>query len=120
MSRRLSLTGVLLAVAGAGCSHPVHVARTQFVQVALTEFRVRPNDIVAPAGALTFEVQNFGRLSHNLVIARGSNVLGSTRPIPPGQTGTVTVTLPPGRYSISSSIQLDGTLGDRGTLLITR
>jgi hypothetical protein len=89
------------------------------VQIALSEYRVRPNDVVAPAGSVTFAVRNLGRLSHNLVIASGSDVLGATRAIPPGQSATISVTLPPGRYSISSSIQFDETLGDRGTLLIT-
>ncbi len=109
-----------IAVASAGCSHPVPVGRSRLVPIALTEYRVRPDNLVASAGSLTFEVRNLGRLSHNLVIASGSSVLGATRPIPPGQTGTVSVTLPPGRYSISSSIRFDETLGDRGTLLITR
>lgn len=117
-SRRAGVA--VVALLAAGCSHPVRIGRGGVVHVALTEYRVRPGELVARAGALRFEVRNYGRLSHNLVISAGSAVLGSTRPIPPGQSATVSVTLAPGHYSISSSIQSDGTLGDRGTLLITR
>ena len=116
----LLVAGVLVTVTTAACSHPVRIGTHRLVEVALTEYRIRPNDLVAPAGSLTFQVHNDGRLSHNLVIAYGSAVMAATQAIPPGQTGVISVVLPPGRYTISSSIASDETLGDHGTLLVTR
>ena len=110
----------MLSVTTAACSQPVHIGGRRLVEVALTEYRIRPNDVVAPAGSLTFQVRNDGRLSHNLVIAYGSDVMAATQAIPPGQTGIISVVLPPGRYTISSSIASDETLGDHGTLRVTR
>jgi hypothetical protein len=115
-----AVSALSVAVAAAGCSHPVTIGRHGTVQVALLEYRVRPDDIVARAGTITFVARNDGRLSHNLSIASGPTVLGSTPPIAPGGTQTLTLTLSAGQYTLSSQIQSDDPLGEHGTLTVTR
>jgi hypothetical protein len=108
-----------LALLAAGCTHTVSVGHDRTVQVALTEYRLRPDSIRAPAGRLTIVVHNDGRLVHDLTVDSGAEVLGSTTPIPPGGTQTVTVTLGRGSYSLFSQIQADDALGLHGSLTIT-
>jgi hypothetical protein len=110
----------VLALADAGCTHTVHLGTIHSLRVALSEYRVRPDNINARPGALTFEIRNYGRLVHNLVVSSGMTVLGSTRPIPPGGTATLTVTVQPGRYRLASTVQSDPSLGDHGSLTVTR
>jgi hypothetical protein len=112
----ISVLGACLLVTG--CSHPVSVGRRGVVQVALTEYRLRPDDIVARAGQITFVAHNFGRLTHDLTIESGSAVVGSTLPIPPGGVQTLTLTLPAGRYTVASTIQSDDALGEHGSLTV--
>jgi hypothetical protein len=70
----------------------------------------------ARAGALTIIVRNFGGLTHNLVISRGGQNQGATRPLGPGQTAVITLDLPRGRYQMASTILDDQALGTYGTL----
>lgn len=114
---------VCVALLLAGCGHAVHARRGGVVRVAVMEYRLRPDDIIARAGTITLVARNLGRLSHNLAVtATGANarILAATRPIPPGASRTLVVTLRPGRYGLASMIQSDESLGDRGTLTITR
>ena len=104
--------------------------------VALMEYRLRPAHIVAPGGHLRITVENVGRLTHNLVIARATpttttartptgtttyttTVAGRAPDLPPGHRATITVALAPGRYAISSTVDADGALGEQGTLTVT-
>lgn len=119
----LGCTGAGLLAAGllaAGCSTPVIVARTRTITVTLTEYRVAPDDIEARSGSLTLIAVNRGRLAHNLAIFDGSRQVQSTRPIHPGASATLMLKLAPGSYTMASTIQSDQTLGERGTLQISR
>jgi Cupredoxin-like domain len=119
---RISLVAaaVATALAGAGCTHTVQVGAGRTVHVALTEYRVNPNSIVARAGKLTIVARNFGRMTHNVTVIHGSTVLRGTAPIPPGRTASVTLRLAPGTYTMASTILSDQALGQFGTLKITR
>lgn len=110
------LSGALLA----GCAHTTVVGADRTFQLALTEYRLVPQDVRAPAGALTIEVHNYGRLTHDLTLTRGSHPAASTRPIPPGQTARLTLSLSPGSYLMMSRILSDQALGMYGTLNVTR
>lgn len=110
----LLLTGVL-----AGCGGKTHDAVDRTFQVALTEYHVTPQSVRAPSGTLTIFVHNYGRLSHNLVISHDGTSEASTQPIPPGQTSELIANLPPGRYTMASTILSDQALGTYGTLVVT-
>ena len=106
----------LLVTAVAGCGSTTRVGGDRTVRVALTEYRVTPQDVRAGAGLLTIVVHNDGRLTHNLVILSGGVTEASSKPIPPGQTEDVEAVLAPGKYLMASRIQSDQALGAYGTL----
>ncbi len=110
-----------LALGGslAGCAHGVQIGRGGVLHVALSEYRLGPDQASARAGALTIVARNFGRLTHNLVISSKGQARGTIRPLAPGQTGRVTVSLAPGNYQLASSILSDQALGVYGTLTVT-
>jgi hypothetical protein len=113
------LAALVLTVAGAGCSHSV-AAPTGLVRIALTEYRMIPQSVRVPEGLLIVYAHNYGRLTHNLVVTRGTRTAGSTQPIRPGQTRQLILTLTPGKYLMASTILSDRDLGIYGTLTVTR
>jgi plastocyanin len=72
-------------------------ART--VHVVLNEWRVSPSETTLAAGPVTFHVMNEGQNQHGLEVQRGSDEW-ETGNIPAGGTGTVTVNLTPGTYTL--------------------
>jgi hypothetical protein len=127
-------TGAALGVAS--CGHQAVLKPGHPLTVALMEYRLRPNHIVAPGGHLRITVQNDGRLSHNLVIVQttptttvattptgtvsyATTVAARAPDLPPGASTTITVALAPGRYGISSTLDADDSLGAQGTLTVT-
>lgn len=122
MPRRRAATlllGLVLA-ATAGCGSPQAVGPDRLVQLGLTEYRLMPQSIRVPAGQLTIYAHNYGRLTHNLVVTRGSRTTGSTQAIRPGETAEVVLYVSPGKYLMSSTILSDRDLGIYGTLDVTK
>ncbi len=115
---RLALVALLVAPL-AGCSHTEVLGRGQTLSLALTEYRITPQDVRVKSGPLTVLVRNYGRLAHNLVIAHDGQPEAATPALLPGQSAQLTVTLPPGTYQMTSTILSDQTLGEYGTLTIT-
>ncbi len=130
------LCGIGAALAVAGCGHQAVLKPGHRLTVALMEYRLRPNHIVVSNGHLRITVENVGRLTHNLVIARptpttttlstptgtvsyATTVAGRAPDLAPGQRTTITVALGPGRYGIASTVDSDGALGEQGTLTVT-
>ena len=72
-------------------------ART--VHVVLNEWRVAPSETTLSPGPVTFHVMNEGQNQHALEVQRGSDEWQSGN-IPAGGTGTVTVNLTPGTYTL--------------------
>jgi hypothetical protein len=115
------LRGLLaVAVLLGGCGGGVHVGSDRTLDIGLAEYRLSPNDVQAPSGWLTIIVHNYGRLTHDLVVAQGTHWLGATKPLPPGQSAQITLQLTPGRYSMFSALLSDQALGQYGTLRVTR
>ena len=103
-------------IAVAGCGRAVTVGAGRTLRVAVTEYRVRPDDVTSPAGSLTIVAHNYGRLTHNLAVTQGSTTIGHTPPIPPGGSATLTVTVARGTYTVTSTMLSDQALGTYGTL----
>lgn len=72
-------------------------ART--VHVVLNEWRVSPSQTTLAAGPVMFHVMNEGQYQHGLEVQRGTDEW-QTGNIPAGGTGTVTVNLMPGTYTL--------------------
>jgi len=116
MARKLATVALLAALAGCGTTHHVGVNRT--VHVDLTEYRLSPQRIAAPAGDLRIFARNYGRLAHDFVIFRGSRVVGGTPPIQPGRELELRVHLRRGSYLMTSNLFSDQALGLYGTLVV--
>jgi uncharacterized cupredoxin-like copper-binding protein len=118
---KLAIGAVLLALASlsSGCGHAVEVGGDRTLQVSLSEYHVLPQSVRVSAGSLTIVVHNYGRLAHNLVLFQNDVSTGATKPIWPGQSAQLTVTLSPGTYLMASTILSDQALGAYGTLTVT-
>lgn len=120
MARKaLGLTGLLAlaaSIAACGTTHVVGAHRT--VYVALTEYRLAPQQVQADAGRLTIFVLNDGRYTHNLAVIRGGHTTGATQPIAPGHRARLTVTVRNGNYVIASTMLEDQDLGLYGSLVV--
>jgi hypothetical protein len=64
-------------------------------------------------------VHNYGRLTHNLVVSANGQLVDGTKPIAPGQSAELDLSLAAGTYSMASTIQSDQALGESGTLTVT-
>ena len=110
------MTAGSLAMIGCGPVTGVHAGAT--LAVAVSEYRVTPQDVRAPAGTLTIVVHNVGRLTHHLVLTQGGRTDASTEPIPPGHSASLIAYLTPGRYRLASTLFDDQALGAYGTLRV--
>ena len=113
------LAMAVLVTVLAGCAREQQVGSNRTVQVAVTEYLLRPNDVHASAGPLTIVVHNYGRLTHDLVIAKEGQKQASTGTIWPGQTSELEIDLPKGTYTMASNVVSDQPVGVFGTLTIS-
>ena len=90
--------GVVLLLSPAGGGAPRSVGLTA------KEFLFDPRDVAVGTGEVAFVVQNQGAIEHNLAIVRGGKAVPLISSIAPGQTATVTVSLPAGDYTIYCSL----------------
>jgi len=90
------------------------------IRVDVSEYRLRPDDLLARAGRITLSVSNLGRLTHNLQIFSGTREIAASPPIRPRGTAVLVVRLPAGTYTVSSGVLSDDALGERGTLRVLR
>jgi hypothetical protein len=118
--RRSSLIGVVASLALlCGCGHTQAVGSDGILHISLSEYRITPQKVRARPGLLILVVHNYGRLSHNLVISLSGHPEASIKPIAPGQTADLAVTLGAGEYLMASTILSDQDLGTYGTLTVT-
>jgi hypothetical protein len=118
-SRGLATAVTVAGLLATACGSAVRVGRNRTLQVALSEYRVNPRAASVSTGFLTLVVRNYGRLTHNLVIAQNGRPQAATPSIAPGSEATIVLQLSPGTYTMSSTILSDADLGERGTLNVT-
>jgi plastocyanin len=107
-----------LAIIAAGCGTTKVLAAGRQLTVALTEYRLSPQNVQIDAGPVTISVHNYGRLTHNLVILQDGRPQESLPSLQPGASEQQTVFLPAGRYILASTVQSDQALGVYGTLIV--
>ena len=108
----------MFACAVAGCGHSAVVGPHRALHVSLSEYRINPQSVRAPAGLLDIFVRNYGRRTHNLVLTLDGQAEASTKPLWPGGTQQLTLSLAPGTYHMASTILDDEALGEYGTLVV--
>jgi uncharacterized cupredoxin-like copper-binding protein len=107
----------------------------------MSEYAFTPKDTTAPAGKITITAPNKGQISHELVLIHTdlpvnklplvsagvevnedsfgeANLPGEIPDVEPGDTGTLTVTLPAGRYVVLCNIEGHYKAGMVGTLTV--
>jgi plastocyanin len=115
-------TAALLAatvLAGCGGAGPSVEVRDQRAEIELDDFLIRPQNVRAQGGELTFAVANRGRLGHNLRLrggAEGEQVVTTT--LLAGDRATKTVTLAPGAYTMLCTVANHEQLGMTGRLVV--
>jgi hypothetical protein len=115
----LLMASLTVAWAGSGCGHTQAVSGNRTLRMALGEYRLNPESARVSQGTLTILIHNYGRLTHNLVVSANGQVVDGTKPIPPGQSAELDLSLAAGHYSMASTIQSDQALGEFGTLTVT-
>jgi plastocyanin len=75
----------------------------QSVSVSEVDYKIRLPETTLKAGKYSFEVQNQGKVPHNLVI-KGTGVDEATSDLAPGVSESLTVELKPGSYEFYCSI----------------
>ena len=75
------------------------VASAQSVSVTLSEWKIGMSPDTVKAGAITFEVNNTGQVTHAFYV-RGNGIDKGTREIPARQAGSLTLTLKAGTYDV--------------------
>jgi len=87
---------VLLAVAAFSSTA---AAQSQSIPVTLSEWKVKMGRDTVPAGKITFQIKNEGSMTHGFFV-RGNGVQQGAPDIAVGQSGSLTVTLKPGSYTV--------------------
>ena len=85
---------VLLAVAAFSST-----AAAQSIPVTLSEWKVKLGRDTVPAGKITFQVKNEGTMTHGFFV-RGNGVQQGSPDISAGQSGSLTLSLKPGSYTV--------------------
>ena len=85
---------VLLAVAAFSST-----SAAQSIPVTLSEWKVKLGRDTVPAGKITFQIKNEGQMTHGFFV-RDNGVQQGAPDIPVGQSGTLSLTLKPGSYTV--------------------
>jgi plastocyanin len=104
-----------------GSARASNSSSSQTVEFKETEYTMAPSELTLKAGTYTFKIQNVGQFPHDLhvaVTADGTEVGGSTV-LTTGQSGSFTVTLKSGTYTLWCGVNAHRSLGMEGTLTVT-
>lgn len=88
------------------------------VEIALTEYGIKPDKIRVGPGTVTFVLRNDGRFAHNFHV-EGPGVDAHAEKFSPGRTIHLEVTLQEGEYKISCPLSNHDQRGMHGTLIAT-
>jgi plastocyanin len=93
---------LVLALAACGSSGGEEAGNSKQVEVKLTDAGCSPATLKLDAGRTTFKVTNAGtgRVSE-LEVLKGSRILGEKENLVAGLSGSFTITLQPGQYTLS-------------------
>lgn len=107
--------GLLALAAGCGSSDdPPKGAKTMAVE--LTDAGCVPNSAKAPAGPIVFEVENTGTSKvSEFEILEGDTILGEKEDLSDGLSGSFSLTLEQGKYTL----YCPGGDDEKGTLTVT-
>ena len=114
-------TAVLVAAAvlvGCGGGEPAASVRGGRIDVTLGDFFIKPQDIAADAGRVTFAVTNRGRLVHSFHVQLPDRQPVKITRLHPGESATATADLQPGEYRLVCVESNHAELGMTGRLVV--
>jgi uncharacterized cupredoxin-like copper-binding protein len=89
------------------------------VNLAATDFKFNPSDPSVSSGQVTFNLKNDGQTTHSLEI---EDVNGQDQElegdVSPGQSGTLKVNLPPGKYEFYCPVDDHKEMGMEGEITV--
>lgn len=120
MKRALSLLVpvVLLAFSAALAADPPPAEKGASVEVHVREYAIQMPDTL-PAGPTTFVVHNDGLKHHSFKLEGPGDEAIIDKPLPPGETGSLTVTLKAGEYKVYCPIGSHEVKGMTRKLVVT-
>ena len=93
---------------------------------------VRPNAVQATAGKVTFNVQNTGKLVHEMIVAKAPVTLppgaaraserssvGEVAELQPGTSGSTRISLKPGKYILFCNVPGHFAAGQKAAFTVT-
>lgn len=92
----------------------------QTVDFKETEYTLAPATLTLKPGTYTFRIQNVGQFPHDLHVAAASDgtEVGGSTVIVAGQTGSFTITLKAGTYTLWCAVDAHRSLGMVGQLTV--
>jgi plastocyanin len=105
-------------MAGCGSSEPVAQAEDGRIAIELDDFLIRPQNVRATAGEVTFDVVNRGRLGHNFRLRTAGGEPVAVPTLLPGRSDSESVTLSPGSYKMLCTVANHEQLGMTGRLVV--
>lgn len=105
---------------GGGTSAGSGSSGGQTVEFKETEYTLAPDKLTLKPGTYTFKIQNVGQFPHDLHVAASSDgtEVGGSTVITAGQTGTFTITLKAGTYTLWCAVDAHRSLGMVGQLTV--
>lgn len=112
------LAASLLATTSLAVGHPAAPVR---MQVVAHEYSFTLSRLKVPSGQALIELDNMGQDPHDLRVQRaGSHHIAGLGVIKPGSRATLSLKLPPGRYSFWCSVADHRARGMQATVIVTR
>jgi plastocyanin len=114
----IAVLAAALLITGCGGAEPVARAQNGRVGVRLDEYLIEPQDVSVPAGRVTFDVVDHGRLRHSFRLWGAGGEPVAVKSLFPGDSATRTAVLAPGEYRMVCTIMNHAELGMTGRLVV--
>ena len=115
-ARAILPAALALALLAAGCgSSEDPPPGAKLLSFKLTDEGCEPHDAKVPAGPVTFEAEGASSSVTEIEVLEGETIVGEKEDLTEGLTGSFTLTLEPGRYTL----RCKGGSDEDGTLTVT-
>ena len=116
--RAAAVLVVAAVLAGCGAGEPTASVSGGRIAVELDDFLIRPQDITARHGPITFAVTNRGRLVHSFHVQAPDRQPVKITRLHPGASASATASLAPGEYRLVCVESNHAELGMTGRLIV--
>jgi plastocyanin len=120
LSAAVACGGGSTPTGGSGSTSSPSGSSSQTVEFKETEYTLAPATLTLKPGTYTFHLQNVGQFPHDLHVAAAADgtEIGASSVITAGQSGSFTITLKAGQYTMWCAVDAHRSLGMQGTLTV--